>query len=138
MLYRVPLMTRDELRILDASLNRAAEALRVAEDVCRFAFELPVLARTLKEARHTLLAAFAPGLSQRAVLAGSRDSDGDVGRSHAVAPPNGLTVADVAVRNLERAREALRTLEEISADILAIEKEAEGLLDGLLKVGGKA
>ena len=30
-----------------------------------------------------------------------------------------------------------RTLEEISADILAIEKEAEGLLDELLK-GGKA
>jgi len=30
----------------------------------------------------------------------------------------------------------LRTLEEISADIFAIEKEAEGLLDGLLK-GGK-
>ena len=29
----------------------------------------------------------------------------------------------------------LRTLEEISADILAIEKEAEGLLDGLLKTG---
>jgi type I restriction enzyme M protein len=27
----------------------------------------------------------------------------------------------------------LRTLEEISADILAIEREAEGLLDGLLK-----
>jgi len=32
----------------------------------------------------------------------------------------------------------LRTLEEISADILAIEKEAEGLLDGLLKVEAKA
>jgi len=31
----------------------------------------------------------------------------------------------------------LRTLEEISADILAIEKEAEGLLDGLLKGAGK-
>jgi len=29
----------------------------------------------------------------------------------------------------------LRTLEEISAEILTIEKEAEGLLDGLLKVG---
>jgi type I restriction enzyme M protein len=29
----------------------------------------------------------------------------------------------------------LRTLEEISADILAIEKEADGLLDDLLKVG---
>lgn len=31
----------------------------------------------------------------------------------------------------------LRSLEEISADILAIEKEAEGLLDGLLKVGSR-
>ncbi|MGA3294677.1 MAG: class I SAM-dependent DNA methyltransferase [Candidatus Acidiferrales bacterium] len=31
----------------------------------------------------------------------------------------------------------LRTLEEISADILAIEKEAEGLLDGLLKAAAK-
>ncbi|MCX5734243.1 MAG: SAM-dependent DNA methyltransferase, partial [candidate division NC10 bacterium] len=31
----------------------------------------------------------------------------------------------------------LRTLEEISADILAVEKEAEGLLDGLLKGGAK-
>jgi type I restriction enzyme M protein len=30
----------------------------------------------------------------------------------------------------------LRTLEDISADILAIEKEAGGLLDDLLKVGG--
>ncbi len=32
----------------------------------------------------------------------------------------------------------LRTLEEISADILAIEKEAEGLLDGLLKGRSKS
>jgi type I restriction enzyme M protein len=31
----------------------------------------------------------------------------------------------------------LRTLEEISADILAVEKEAEGLLDDLLKVGNE-
>ena len=31
----------------------------------------------------------------------------------------------------------LRTLDEIRADILAVEKEAEGLLDGLLKGAGK-
>jgi type I restriction enzyme M protein len=31
--------------------------------------------------------------------------------------------------------EPMRTLEEISADIMAVEKEAEGLLDGLLKTG---
>jgi hypothetical protein len=32
----------------------------------------------------------------------------------------------------------LTKTEEISADILAIEQEAEGLLDGLLKVGAKS
>jgi type I restriction enzyme M protein len=32
----------------------------------------------------------------------------------------------------------LRTVEEISADILAIEKEAEGLLDGLPVQGVRA
>jgi hypothetical protein len=32
----------------------------------------------------------------------------------------------------------LRTLAEISADILAIEKEAEGLLDGLLVAKAEA
>ena len=31
----------------------------------------------------------------------------------------------------------LRTLDEISADILAIGKEAKGLLDGLFKVAAK-
>lgn len=31
----------------------------------------------------------------------------------------------------------LPTLEEIAADILAVEQEAEGLLDGLLKGGAK-
>jgi len=39
-------------------------------------------------------------------------------------------------RHFYKAR-PLRTLEEISADILSIEEEAEGLLDGLLKVGIK-
>ena len=32
----------------------------------------------------------------------------------------------------------LQTLEDLNADILAIEKEAEGLLDELLKVEGKS
>ena len=32
----------------------------------------------------------------------------------------------------------LRTLDEIAADILAIEREAEGLLDGLLKGGARS
>ncbi|MGD1876299.1 MAG: hypothetical protein ACFB13_02230 [Kiloniellaceae bacterium] len=35
------------------------------------------------------------------------------------------------------ADDVLRTLKEISADILAIDRNAEGLLDDLLQVGAK-
>ena len=47
-------------RIIDSNLNRAAEGLRVAEEVCRLGFELAGLSRELKEMRHALLGAFAP------------------------------------------------------------------------------
>ena len=43
-----------------------------------------------------------------------------------------MTIEDAAINRLEALVD-----EAISADILAIEKEAEGLLDGLLKVGAK-
>jgi type I restriction enzyme M protein len=34
--------------------------------------------------------------------------------------------------------QSLRTLEEISAEILAVGKEAEGLLDGMLRGGAQS
>jgi hypothetical protein len=42
---------------------------------------------------------------------------------------------DADLRDTEQV--PLRSLEEIAADILAVEKEAEGLLDGLLKSGAQ-
>jgi len=39
-------------RILDANVNRAAEGIRVVEDICRFNFENENLTKKLRKTRH--------------------------------------------------------------------------------------
>jgi thiamine-phosphate pyrophosphorylase len=99
-------------RIIDASLNRAAEALRVVEDIGRFHLELPGLAREIKEIRHAVLQAFAATAEERARLIRARDIEEDVGREISAGVPAG-DLAALALRNLQRAKEALRCLEEV-------------------------
>lgn len=99
------------LRILDANLNRAGEALRVAEDVCRFHWNLKGFAADLKALRHIVLTAVCPGERRREDLFRHRDIDGDVGRENA-SPPGAGDAAGLAFRNLERAKEAIRAMEE--------------------------
>lgn len=111
--------TRTRHRILDANLNRVAEALRVAEDICRFHWNLEGFARDLKELRHAVFAALSGEGRPRELYARSRDVDGDVGRGGP--PPASASgrpedLASVAFRNLSRAKEALRTLAEASDD----------------------
>jgi thiamine-phosphate pyrophosphorylase len=98
-------------RIIDAGLNRVTEALRTAEDICRFSWDLPGLARELKELRHDALHLFAPEIGDRAALAACRDIEEDVGRSSG-SPSLARDLRDVAARNIQRAKEALRSLEE--------------------------
>ena len=107
-------MADSRARILDANLNRAAEGLRVSEDVCRFHWNLVGLSGELKELRHALLDA--GSRLHREALVAARDVPGDVGRDLQIEPgaPSGLALADLAVRNLHRAREAVRALEEVS------------------------
>ena len=66
-------------RIIDANANRAAEGLRVMEDLARFALNHEALAAAFKHGRHDLQSVLAaiPG-GQLALLA-SRDTPGDVG-----------------------------------------------------------
>jgi thiamine-phosphate pyrophosphorylase len=101
-------------RIIDASLNRASEGLRVAEDVCRFHWKLSGLARELKEARHALLEAGRGAWPASLPAIEARDIENDVGRGLTAGPRGAPSLADVAFRNLQRAREALRTLEEVA------------------------
>lgn len=140
-------MTRDGDRIIDASLNRCAEALRVVEDICRFQWNLAGASRELKELRHQVLTLLVPDPARRGELARARDIEGDAGReipspAGAVGGEAGTEVLRTAVRNLERAKEALRTLEEVcrerapspSAALESLRYRLYSLEKGLLRV----
>jgi thiamine-phosphate pyrophosphorylase len=98
------------LRIVDANLNRAREALRVVEDYARFVLDDGTLCGELKELRHELAAATAPW-ADRAML--MRDTPGDVGTANSTEleyERPGLAAVVTAAG--KRMGEALRTIEE--------------------------
>lgn len=99
------------LRIIDANANRAMEGLRVAEDYARFALDDAHLTEQGKNLRHDLNAALAPySFAQRAA---SRDTQADVGVAITTAGEQSrATLASVVAANLQRAKEAIRTIEE--------------------------
>jgi thiamine-phosphate pyrophosphorylase len=105
-------------RILDASLNRAAEGLRVVEDYVRFVLDDAHLASLTKQLRHDLAAASAtlPVLERHA----ARDTQGDVGTtistSTEVHRPDAWSVCQASV---ERTKQSLRSLEEYGKVVAA-------------------
>ena len=98
-------------RILDASLNRALEGLRVCEDYARFVLNDARLTLRLKELRHALaVAAAALPLHRRHA---ARDVTGDVGTGLTTPTETGRADAwHACLANFSRVKEALRTLEE--------------------------
>lgn len=102
------------LRILDANLNRANEAFRVAEEYARFVRDDPAATATLKAMRHDLRAAddlLRAGTPEP--LERYRDTAGDVGTA-ATTVTEGVRVDGAAVARaaLKRLQESLRALEE--------------------------
>lgn len=75
----MPTNPRVPLRIIDANLNRAREALRVMEEFARFGLDDALLCEGLKNTRHDLLAAIPQAVRDR--LVESRHTSGDVGRT---------------------------------------------------------
>jgi thiamine-phosphate pyrophosphorylase len=101
------------LTAVDASLNRALEGLRVCEDVCRFMLRDSRLSKMLKDLRHELagLAARFPGND----LIRARNVAGDPIRHFDLADETVRTSPrDLFTRNLHRAAEAIRSIEEFS------------------------
>ena len=96
-------------RILDASFNRAREALRVLEDGVRFGRDDAKVAAALKAARHDLDRTARP--YRRAFLA-ARDAAGDVGRNGDRPVRGSRSLDEICTANFKRAQEALRTIEE--------------------------
>src|SRR5262245_41199304 len=76
-LLKAPMSHTSVMRILDASLNRAGEGLRVVEDYVRFVLDDPFLTGQTKLLRHELAAAAAAISS--ADRHSARDTNADVG-----------------------------------------------------------
>jgi thiamine-phosphate pyrophosphorylase len=105
-------------RILDASLNRAAEGLRVVEDYVRFVLDDAHLASLTKQLRHDLGAASAalPALERYT----ARDTQGDVGTSISTTAESHRPDAwSVCQASLERIKQSLRSLEEYGKVVAA-------------------
>ncbi len=101
------------LRIIDVSLNRAAEGLRFLEDTARFILNDPALTEQLKTIRHSLVTSGWPFQNK---LIQARDSEGDIGANLKVEEGIGKTkdLPLAIVANSRRVQEALRTLEELA------------------------
>ena len=103
----IPAMTRE--RVVDANANRAAEGLRVLEEVARFLFADGPLAARAKDLRHALRAAVP------AAVVAWRDTAGDVGTTtQAMDEGVRADLAGVIAANARRVAEALRAIEEFA------------------------
>lgn len=100
-------------RILDASLNRASEGLRVVEDYVRFVLDDRHLTEEFKQLRHDLAAAgVALPMPERHAC---RDTLADVGTAVTTGVEMQRTDAQaVCAAGLERLKQSLRSLEEYS------------------------
>jgi thiamine-phosphate pyrophosphorylase len=99
------------IRILDASLNRAAEGLRVVEDYVRFILDDPFLSAQTKALRHDLAAAST--LISVADRHAARDTQGDVGIEISNESEGRRDDAwAVCAASLKRSEQSLRSLEE--------------------------
>jgi thiamine-phosphate pyrophosphorylase len=99
------------LRIVDANINRAAEGLRLLEDVARLYLDDASLSQLLKELRHNLSQ---PPLEVQQQLVRARDAASDVGGIQAVETDERANLHAVVMANARRAQESLRTLEEMA------------------------
>lgn len=101
-------------RIIDANANRAAEALRLAEDAARFALNDAPLCEELKTLRHGLHEAVHSLLPSELTRLASRDTPHDVGTR--ISTPSEARRApglrDITGAAFSRLTQALRAIEE--------------------------
>ena len=113
-------------RILDANFNRAAEALRVLEEYCRFGLDDGHLAKCWKEMRHSL-AKLQSSIPSQDLLT-PRDTAADVGTSVKTNQELSRTsIRHVAQASCKRLEQALRSLEEYSKVLSLPAREIEAL-----------
>jgi thiamine-phosphate pyrophosphorylase len=103
-----------QLRIIDASINRIGEGLRVLEEFARLSLDDAVLTRQLKNLRHKIVH-IESRLQQRLIQA--RDAGGDIGADmEAPGQEKMRDFTETIVANARRVQESLRVLEELARE----------------------
>ena len=97
-------------RILDANLNRAAEGMRVCEEVVRFILNDAKFTAQFKSIRHQLIDS--AGALKRRRFIEKRNSQLDVGRKILSGELKRENWQDIFFANMQRVKESVRVLEE--------------------------
>ncbi len=102
----------NDIRILDANINRAAEGLRVLEDMARFRFDQKTLSAGLRTLRHGIRDLFK---GRENLLLNARDAVNDVGiiTSFENKTDHRKDLKDTMLSNFKRVQEAFRSIEEV-------------------------
>ena len=99
-------MKQNELRLIDANLNRLREGIRVVEDIFRYVYNDKQTALKLKELRHK------SRLPIYNELLETRDIKNDVLRASIKSEQNREDLYSILIANFKRAQESSRVLEE--------------------------
>ncbi|MGA1931894.1 thiamine-phosphate pyrophosphorylase [Arcobacter sp. YIC-464] len=101
-------MKSDNLRLIDANLNRLREGIRVVEDIFRYIYNDKETALKLKSLRHKART------NNYNELLSTRDVGNDVLRSSIKSEQNRDDLNSIMIANFKRAQESSRVLEEFT------------------------
>ena len=101
-------MTKQNLRLLDANLNRLREGIRVVEDIFRYIYNDKTTSSKLKNLRHL------SRLNNNQQLLNSRDAKNDVLKASTLSEQSRDNLASILIANFKRAQESSRVLEEFT------------------------
>ena len=99
-------MKSDNLRLIDANLNRLREGIRVVEDIFRYIYNDKHTALKLKELRHL------SRIDIYTQMLETRDVKNDVLRESIKSEQNRDDLYSILIANFKRAQESSRVLEE--------------------------
>ncbi|AXX88459.1 thiamine-phosphate pyrophosphorylase [Malaciobacter marinus] len=99
-------MKKNNLRLIDANLNRLREGIRVVEDIFRYIYDDKITASKLKELRHQ------SRIDNYKDLLQSRDIKNDVLKKSTNSEQNRKNLESILIANFKRAQESARVLEE--------------------------
>lgn len=101
-------------RIIDANYNRIKEGLRVTEDIARFVLNDRNLTVKFKNTRHRITATLKTLHITQQDLIDSRSTHQDVGKKSSVSELSKKNIHEILYANLQRIKESVRVLEELS------------------------